>query len=43
MKIALVGPTGFVGSKVLPEAVGRGHAVTAVCRNPDKVPLANRL
>lgn len=38
MKIALVGPTGFVGSKVLGEASHRGHDVTAICRKPNKVP-----
>lgn len=32
MKIALIGATGYVGSKLLAEAVGRGHAVTAVTR-----------
>jgi uncharacterized protein len=38
MKIALVGPTGFIGSKVLVQASTRGHVVTAICRNPEKVP-----
>jgi putative NADH-flavin reductase len=38
MKIALVGPTGFVGSKVLEEASRRGHEVTAICRKANKVP-----
>jgi putative NADH-flavin reductase len=38
MKIALVGATGFVGSKILAEAVDRGHSVTALCRHPEKVP-----
>ena len=37
MKIALVGATGFVGAAVLTEAVGRGHEVTALARNPEKV------
>ncbi|HEX6704249.1 MAG TPA: NAD(P)-dependent oxidoreductase [Albitalea sp.] len=37
MKIALVGPTGFVGSKVLAEALQRGHQVTALARNPSKL------
>ncbi len=35
MKIALVGATGFVGSKILAEAVNRGHSVTAICRHPE--------
>jgi putative NADH-flavin reductase len=37
MKIALIGPTGFVGSAVLTEALQRGHAVTALSRTPDKL------
>lgn len=37
MKIALVGATGFVGSKVLAEALQRGHAVTAVVRSPARL------
>src|SRR6185436_4744691 len=38
MKIALIGGTGFVGSKVLAEALQRGHQVTALLRNPAKLP-----
>lgn len=37
MKIALIGPTGFVGSAVLSEALARGHAVTALSRQPAKI------
>jgi putative NADH-flavin reductase len=37
MKIALVGATGFVGSAILKEALYRGHEVTAIVRNPDKL------
>ncbi len=37
MKIALIGASGFVGSALLKEAVRRGHAVTALVRNPGKV------
>ncbi|WP_244621678.1 NAD(P)-dependent oxidoreductase [Neomesorhizobium albiziae] len=37
MKIALIGASGFVGSATLNEALQRGHAVTALVRNPDKV------
>src|SRR5271165_4703843 len=33
MNIALVGATGFIGSKILAEAVSRGHTVTAICRH----------
>jgi len=39
MKIALVGPTGFVGSRVVDEASRRGHQLTAICRHPGKVPV----
>jgi len=38
MKIALLGATGFVGSALLDEALDRGHQVTAVVRNPAKLP-----
>jgi len=37
MKIALIGATGFVGSQVLKEALNRGHKVTAIARNTDKI------
>lgn len=32
MKIALIGSTGYVGSKILAEARDRGHAVTSITR-----------
>jgi len=38
MKIALIGATGFIGSRILDEALNRGHLVTAIVRNPEKVP-----
>lgn len=38
MKIALIGATGFIGSRILDEALNRGHKVTAIVRNPEKVP-----
>ena len=37
MKIALIGATGFVGSAILKEALDRGHEVTAIVRNPDRL------
>ena len=43
MKIALIGATGFVGSKVLAEALQRGHHVTALTRDPSKVAAAPQL
>ena len=37
MKIALIGASGFVGSVILREALERGHQVTAIVRNPEKI------
>lgn len=37
MKIALLGATGFVGSRLLTEALSRGHQVTAIVRHPAKL------
>jgi uncharacterized protein len=37
MKVALIGATGRVGSKILTEAVARGHKVTAIVRSPEKL------
>lgn len=37
MKVALLGATGFVGSALLKEALGRGHVVTAIVRHPEKL------
>lgn len=39
MKIALLGGTGYVGSKLLTEALSRGHQVTVLVRDPLKVAL----
>ncbi len=42
MKIVLIGATGFVGSALLREALNRGHEVTAIARDPEKLqPHAN--
>ena len=38
MKIVLLAATGQVGRTVLSELISRGHEVTAVARNPDKLP-----
>ena len=38
MIVALVGATGNAGSRILAELASRGHRVTAIVRNPDKVP-----
>jgi putative NADH-flavin reductase len=38
MKIALIGATGNVGSRILAELSRRHHTVTAIVRNPERVP-----
>lgn len=37
MKIALIGASGQAGSRILNELVSRGHTVTAIARNTDKI------
>lgn len=37
MKIALFGATGMIGQRILTEALGRGHEVTAIVRDPARV------
>ena len=37
MKIALIGATGYVGAPLLQEALNRGHQVTALVRDPQKL------
>jgi len=42
MKVALVGASGNVGSRILAELAARGHAVTAIARHPEQIAwLAN--
>lgn len=41
MKIVVIGATGMVGSRVVAEAVRRGHEVTAATRNGTDVPGAH--
>jgi putative NADH-flavin reductase len=43
MKIALIGATGFVGSAILKEALSRGHEVTVIVRDPEKLKAQNNL
>ena len=43
MKIALIGATGFVGAAILQEALNRGHEVTAVVRNPERLQAHSKL
>jgi uncharacterized protein len=35
MKIAIVGANGKIGSRISAEAIGRGHSVTGIARNPE--------
>lgn len=37
MKVALIGASGNVGSRILKELVARKHQVTAIARNPEKI------
>ena len=38
MKLALLGATGGIGREILNQALAAGHRVTAVVRNPSKLP-----
>jgi putative NADH-flavin reductase len=42
MKLAIIAATGGVGEQLLRQALGAGHDVTAVARNPAKLPAALR-
>ncbi|MBS0531387.1 MAG: NAD(P)-dependent oxidoreductase [Proteobacteria bacterium] len=37
MKIAVIGASGNAGSRIVSELAGRGHAVTAIVRHPEKL------
>lgn len=37
MKVALIGASGNIGSQILAELRSRGHSVTAIARNPEKI------
>lgn len=41
MKLVLFGPTGMIGSRILNEALSRGHALTAVTRNPSRFSVSD--
>ena len=43
MKIAVIGATGFVGSAIVNELKHRGHQITAIARNTDKLPSAENV
>lgn len=42
MRIAIIGATGNIGSRVVTEALGRGHEVTAISRNSAKITEVNK-
>lgn len=37
MQIALIGASGMIGRRILDEALARGHAVTAIARNTERL------
>lgn len=39
--VVLIGASGFVGSAILKEALDRGHKVTVIAPNPEKITLRN--
>jgi putative NADH-flavin reductase len=43
MKIAVLGATGRAGSRIVAEALQRGHEVTGIARNPEKLAPHARL
>src|SRR5438445_8584983 len=42
MKIVLFGATGAIGQRIAKEAVARGHIVTAIVRDPARLPQGLR-
>ncbi len=43
MRIAIIGATGLVGTRILAESLNRGHEVTAIVRNPERLPTHPKL
>jgi hypothetical protein len=41
MKVAIIGASGQIGSFIRDEALARGHQVTAIVRNPEKITVRN--
>jgi len=39
MKVALIGASGNIGSQIQAEALSRGHTITGIARNPDKITI----
>jgi 2-alkyl-3-oxoalkanoate reductase len=36
MRVFVVGASGAIGTRLVPQLIGRGHEVTGTCRSPDK-------
>jgi len=43
VKIAIIGASGLVGTKILSESLDRGHEITAIVRNPERLPTHPKL
>ena len=41
MKLIMFGPTGMIGSRILNEALSRGHVLTAITRDPSHFSLSH--
>jgi putative NADH-flavin reductase len=41
MKVAIIGASGQIGAFIRDEALARGHEVTAIVRNPEKINVRN--
>lgn len=39
--VVLIGASGYAGSAIMNEALNRGHKVTAIVRNPEKITVKN--
>jgi putative NADH-flavin reductase len=42
MKVALIGANGKIGSRILQEALSRGHQITGIARNPSTSSQSNK-
>jgi putative NADH-flavin reductase len=42
MKVAIIGANGNIGTRITQEALNRGHQVTAIARNPEKLKIENK-
>ena len=41
MKLVMFGPTGMIGSRILQEALSRGHTLMAITREPSRFPFTH--